>query len=513
MGEATDPVDTVKAFLHGLPVATLPSPDELLQAAGGPGAARAALAAAELARAGWLLADDDGAQRFLDVARTLAPADSNEATALALWAAELWLAVTQGTAGDIDAATHELHRRAVAARLPLRAVEAVAISAWAALGEDRVPQAIDAARRASRMGRTEALPEAEWLANLALARARRHGGRPHLAIRILVALTQTAPRPWWGALAWELALSGASDRAAALLEGQPIDTPPLQDVAGRAARALVTVLAAARDGRRDRLDDAHAELTALIGGRSAMAREAAGLVAALDPDRPVPPALADWAEGRATALPGGLQGAAGVAAGTPTAIVLARPGHLARRVLAGGAGLLAALGADPGTLVGSAHEHYRTDQGLAVLALAGPAGISLQELFRAVYLISFVPRVHEGILRVLAHRMRRRLGDGGEITREGERLSLIVRRALALPDPRCTRPTEDAVLELLAALGHCRSEDVAAQLGISVRSAQAALRQLVDEGACLRDGKGPAVRYRVDDTTFADPTRPDLMAR
>ncbi|MEO1334877.1 MAG: hypothetical protein AAFV29_04510, partial [Myxococcota bacterium] len=65
------------------------------------------------------------------------------------------------------------------------------------------------ARRASRMARTENMPQLQYLANLVLARHRRLERRPHLAAYILKALMRVAPAPWATWLQWELTLAGA----------------------------------------------------------------------------------------------------------------------------------------------------------------------------------------------------------------------------------------------------------------------------------------------------------------
>lgn len=501
---ARDPAGAAQAFLRGDEGAELPSVDALRGlAARRP--AEAVAGAAELARAAWLAGDDPAVADFLAIGTPLVDS-ADEPGAIAFRIAALWARAGAGEA-SVEEEARDLHKRAVAAALPLRAVEAVAVIAWDALARDEVDAGVQAARRASRMARTEALPEAEWLANLVLARARRHAGRPHLATRILLAVSRLASPPWRGALAWELALAGGAGATAALLGEQPArDTPAFRDVIGRAARALIALLAAAREGDRARLETARDEALSLVRHRPALAAEAAWVAAALDPERPVPPALADWSEGRVPGLPRGLHGAAPVPPGAPTAVVLVSPARTARRVLAGAAGLLASRGAPAGTLVGSAREHHRTDAALATLALAGAQGLVKADLFRAVYGIPYVQTLHEGVHRVLLHRMRKRLGDAGEVRRDEDRVVLAVQQPLALPDPRCARATEDAVLELLAARGGRGSEEIAAELRISVRAAQAALRQLVEEGACVPARQGRELRYQVDDTTFSEPT-------
>jgi hypothetical protein len=62
------------------------------------------------------------------------------------------------------------------------------------------------------------------------------------------------------------------------------------------------------------------------------------------------------------------------------------------------------------------------------------------------------------------------------------------------------------VLQLVARCGRMSAKDTSQQLGLPLRSAQAALEALVATGACTRERNGRAIEYRVDDTTFQEPT-------
>jgi hypothetical protein len=245
-----------------------------------------------------------------------------------------------------------------------------------------------------------------------------------------------------------------------------------------------------------------------VAGWPALEDEASLVAAALDASAPPPAALATWAAAAAPALPFGLHGASPAPPEQAIAFVLARPDGPGRRFLR--AGLALALGdggtAPPDALSGSAREHYRTDTALAALAAAGPGGLPRDELFRAVYGLAYVPGLHEGSFRVLVHRMRKRVEGLAEVARDEEHFHLRVDRPVVIPDPRCTQPTEDAVLRLLASKGAVSSEEIASELRVSVRSAQAALKQLVSDGACSVERQGRQIQYRVDDTTFSEPT-------
>ena len=78
---------------------------------------------------------------------------------------------------------------------------------------------------------------------------------------------------------------------------------------------------------------------------------------------------------------------------------------------------------------------------------------------------------------------------------------------LVIADPRCERPTESRVLVLLGRHGLTTAKQAAKTLAISVRSAQAALQALVEDGALERVREGRSVGYVLEDTTFEEPTR------
>jgi DNA-binding transcriptional ArsR family regulator len=148
----------------------------------------------------------------------------------------------------------------------------------------------------------------------------------------------------------------------------------------------------------------------------------------------------------------------------------------------------------------------RTDAALSALALAGPAGMPQDEFFRSVYGFAFSPNIHRGSFNVLVHRMRNRVRGLGDVLRGDDRLALRIDRAFVVPDPRCVEPTVARVLRLLASRGACRAEELAQNLNVSQRTVQLALQQLLADGACQKERNGREIRYRVDDTTFCEPT-------
>jgi hypothetical protein len=341
------------------------------------------------------------------------------------------------------------------------------------------------------MARTEALPMEEYLAHLVLARVRRHAGRPHLTTRIAAALARAAPPSWHGWLALELALAGSLELAAAALA--TASSGPAVD----GARAVLALFDAAGRGDRAAFDAARwADLEALA--------------AALDPTAPIPGGpLGAILSGESDALPGWLAGPATIPrAGEPHALmrVVSRPGHPPRRALAAGIALAPRGVHEVGREAGA--KQHRREAALAVLALAGPEGMDKEALFRAVWGFAFVPHLHQGVLDVLLHRARSALGDAAELVRREGRVVMEVRAPIAIVDPRAERPLDDRVLSLVSARGHAaRARELAGDLDVPLRTIQAALQRLVDEGECLRDGEGQRVEYRVEDTTFREPTR------
>src|SRR5205085_10755199 len=123
-----------------------------------------------------------------------------------------------------------------------------------ALSAGAIDDSVELARRASRMAQAESLPQLEYLANLTLARVRRHSGRPHLALHILGALARVAPAAWSGWLGWETLLGG----------GSPTDLPAADRLRAAPAmvaqRSLAGFLQAAPAGQRDGFGRAAVEL-------------------------------------------------------------------------------------------------------------------------------------------------------------------------------------------------------------------------------------------------------------
>lgn len=415
--------------------------------------------------------------------------------------ARLWQRILRGESADLDVQAGVIVERASRTSAGSAAIQGTVIRALSALSEGKVDEAVELARRGSRMAQAESLSHDEYLANIVLARVRRYSGRPHLALHILAALDRVAPASWSGWIGWETLLAGGS---------RPAPTDPASAVpSSRAERALGDVLRAARAGDREAFRAALPELKSSAGVWPGLATEAAALIAGLDPlEVDVPIGLQDWCSGQTALIPFGLHGVSVSPAVDPqvetaTAYVLGRPGKLGRRFLLPGLALI------PGARVVARdpeHTPGRTETGIAALVLAGEAGESRDDFFRSVYGFTFVPYRHRGVLDTLCHRMRALLGEAGEIRREEESpssaIALALREAIVVPDMRCVLPTADRVLRSLALVGPTSATAAAESLRMPLRTVQLVLQQLVAEGACAIERSGRRVAYRIQDTTF-----------
>ncbi|MBI2896968.1 MAG: hypothetical protein HYY06_25650 [Deltaproteobacteria bacterium] len=493
----------------GLDFGALPRIGEVSRLAQGPGEVRfaACLSCALAARASLLAFDPRALESWLDVhARSLGGAAiPAEAT---LWHEALgaWLRLMTGDLAGLGDAARALAASAADEKLAPLVVHSTALRAMAALAAGDMEAATSLARRASRMARTEALPQEEYLANVVLARLRRLQARPAMAARILGALLRVAPSSWHPWIAWELLLSAGPGAAGPTMGSR---SPSEAAVAG-----LGDLLAAAQAGERERFARAASTCRARLGSWSFLGAELEAVLVAIDPDADVigaNPAVAAWCRGESAAVPAGLDGLGRhellAEAGDPSVgFVVARPGRPARRVLALGA-LLAGEREARTAIEQARRRPGRNETAIAALALAGQAGLPKADLFRAVYGFAYSAPLHQGVLDVLLHRARAQLAAPGDLSRDEDRLRLQVRRFLLVADPRCARATDDQVLRVLAQKGAGTAKDAAQALQIPLRTAQAAIQSLVSDGVCILERHGRRVEYRVEDSTFCEPTK------
>ena len=513
LGGAGDPVARAWAEaiaserrLAGLD-ASPPADAEAVAALGGTGAGATDAASEALVRIAreHLLAIDVG-RAASAVAHAWRLEPRSEATRLAVELGDVLVRVAGGEHDGMEQPAQRVGREASARGIAPLVVDATSVRALAALTRDDLVEATATARRASRMARTESLPQQEYLANVVLARVRRRTGSPHLALRILAALSRVAPRPWHPWLAWELSMAGGAERGEGLLDRDALGP-------GSPAAELSAALTAAHEGSRAGWDSAIERLEPRVSGFAPMRADAERLVHAIDPLRDparAPDTVATWRRAERHEPPDGIDGLVGGldAEGRPVdavAHVIRLPDGSATRVLSPGIGLHPA--SEPLLEVVLGHKRQgRPQTALPVLALAGTAGLDEPTLFQAVYGFRYVRELHATVLNVMLHRLRGELPDAVRLLRDDAGLCLEVDSPIAVPDPRCARRLEDRVLRFLAGHGGSSARDAAKALRVPLRSAQAALEALVGDGALERDRVGRRVGYRVEDTTFQEPT-------
>jgi hypothetical protein len=476
-----------------------------------PGARRvAALAAADLARDAFLRFDRGGLERRRRLLSRLAAAgESSEVEAAILDALAAWLGGAAPLA-DLDA----LAARAAGARLAGALVEICAVRALHALQAGDHRTGLTLARRASLMARTEGLPEVELLANLALVRARRYNRQAHLALRIGETLDRVATPLWHAWLDWERLFAGHRPVAGAV---------GVEREAGPPASHVAHLLKTAEGGDPLLFRRQVEQLRAAVDAEP-LRRDAADLIAALAPAEPSPTAeLRAWRQGASALPPAALHGLAVPSARPATvrqadgveapggaepalagAYVLLIPGTAGVRLLC--AGLAFAVGAGATRLRQSRRRHGRVESLLAILALAGPAGLDEASCFARAYGFGYVPEIHRGVFDVLLHRARAAVDEVAVVARANGRLALVASRPLLIPDPSTSRSTTDRVLRLLAERGRASAKEAAARLGLSLRVVQGALNELAGSHGCVVERDGRHVTYAVEDSVFSEPT-------
>jgi hypothetical protein len=155
----------------------------------------------------------------------------------------------------------------------------------------------------------------------------------------------------------------------------------------------------------------------------------------------------------------------------------------------------------------------RTHTALAALALRKDQRADERQFFFEVYRFEYDHALHKHVLDMLVGRMRTMLGNSGTIVRARGELSLELTRPLILWDPRCERPLGDWILSALAEGGPQTARATAALLGVSLRLVQNVLKDLTCAGACVQIREGRSLLYKVEDTTFSEPTQSRFQCR
>lgn len=394
--------------------------------------------------------------------------------------------------GSEDASLTALARVARAQNVPGVVCDLTTLRALRSLVHQDLGAATQLARTATRMARTEGLRDSECFASVVLARARRLHGETHRALQILRALLRYAPAAWHPWIEWELVLAGGLTWTDGATPWSP---------ASPAAAILAHWLGSAKRGDRAAWNHGLAELRTGLLERAPLLHDVAAVAAALDPETAAagaPRGVAEWLVGTQHELPWGL---AGVCASARPVFVSIRPGRRGIRTLDSG---LETAKAD--TLrVAPAQAQSRPDALLSVLALAG-APTTTATLFERTYGFAFVPGTHQGVFDVLLHRTRARFETSVRIVRTNDAYVLESLMPLLVPDPRSGPTDDDRVLQLVAVRGTLTAREAAESLGVSLRKAQIALDSLAESGACRQARRGRLFEYRVEDTTFLEPT-------
>ncbi len=457
----------------------------------------ASLALVPLERMSVLQFDGAVLQRLVEVHRSLLEGiEHAPEERVHLETAGHWAAFYAGTPAH-ETELRTLERRCAELAMASLVIELACLRALTAMGEQDLERAVEQARRASRMARTESKPQSEYLANVVLARLRRMSERPHLATRILGALRATAPPAWHAWIDWERFFAGVLE--------------PNYDVPTGQLNAL---LDAARQGHRERFDTLQESLLRACVHCAFAQDDVCALLIGIDPGfepRAFSEALRSqqdaWRAGISEMPPFGIRSACArhrVTSDDAIAFVHADASkHRAVRLLSPGLGL---VDESVPRLPQRPRRRGRAETASAALLLAGPQGLEDAALFETVYGFAYRPETHEGTFSVMLHRMTKWLGDHATLQRSQGRVALDCQREVIVPDPRCAQNDEDRIAAAMAHAGPMRAGDIAQQVELPLRTVQRALSRLSSEGECTVERSGRVVRYHVEDTTFSEPT-------
>lgn len=410
-----------------------------------------------------------------------------------------WAALFDGGARAALTAATRIEGEAREARMPAQVVMAASLVAWAHASLGDLGDASSHARRASRMGRVEGIFDPECVAHAVLARVRRLTGHPHLAARILGALSQHMPHERHGWLDWERTMAGvqvtSSPTAPLTADALPIR---------RGTQLLQGTIQAARHGRSSACRE---KLAALLDTPlPALGDDAAAFAAAVDTSRSEA-LLERWSRGAEAAIPGVLSGLLHhrLASSTDSArcYVWAHPGSKGRRIAPLGVSLLSPPFEQ---LPQTRALQGRNESIVSALALAGPEGLGEDVLFESVFEFAYRAEQHRGSLEVALHRARKYVKGVGRIELRDQRVTLEPTTSFVVPDPRGRDLLSDRLLCAIADRKEARVTDLADRLQISLRVARIRLAALEEQGSCVAERRGRELVYRVEDTTFSDTT-------
>lgn len=147
----------------------------------------------------------------------------------------------------------------------------------------------------------------------------------------------------------------------------------------------------------------------------------------------------------------------------------------------------------------------RTGLALATAAVR-PGEVATREVFfRQVYGFSYSKELHKNAFTTLVHRMRTEAEGVGRILNTSAGVEFVVDRAALIAEPQFA-PSLGQSLAALLATEELSTRDAAQSLSLTERSIQRELRQLLEEGAVVAERRGRSLVYRLEDTTFKEPT-------
>ena len=410
--------------------------------------------------------------------------------------------------------------------LARNSIQMTALMAFRALRDSRFDQAISMAQQAVAL--THAHENGTFdrpLALLTLARAYRYDGQPNLALAALGRISSSAFGLWTAWASWERMLAGGvSGTITAESAGMP-NSLPGGGVMHDAALRLQDLFAALRIRSRLAVEGALADLQRSVVGCRMLAAEVDALMSVVNPRRQrLPRSIQSWAMGQGRASRCAFLGVAMVAAPPtvrvrPSAMVLGLPGLPGRRFLAAGTVFVADARLAERTQMPASSTRTRSETGLAVLALAGPTGISCDEFFRTIYGLRFCASRHQSVLDVLCYRIRALLGDAGDLQRSRRRtpsdpgsgidskMWLVLHGPIIVADPRCGLSTAGRILHAVALaseFGGLSMSQIASEITLPVRTVQLFIQDLVQSGQCLAVRRGRHLKYRVKDPVLRE---------
>ncbi|MEM9863970.1 MAG: hypothetical protein AAF938_20390 [Myxococcota bacterium] len=347
------------------------------------------------------------------------------------------------------------------------------LAAIAALLDEEFVESSRLMRRALRMAQTERDWVFNFLAGIFFVRVRRLSGQAHIASRVAAACHRASGHLWHGWLSWERVLAGA--------EPLPSSTP-----LGLRAREASTWLLGegtppASGGDVALIEEDIRRLRAVGGAFDrGDAREDEVLEWVRGSRHELPPMLSGLAMGSQRT-----QGHVFVSASGPSHRTMRKPREV--KVL------------EP-----SGSDATRVEVLLSRLVFA-PEALSREALFRQAYGFRYRPEVHEAAFKTLRSRLRHHIEGLAELKSENANYALQVEEDFAFPDPSSQAALADSIL---GRLGESRgsAKQLAADLGIPLRTVQAALRSLVEYGSCSAQRVGRRIEYVVEDTNFQEIT-------